>query len=294
MRIEIDSGGLRLVGHLYHPAPSDPSAPSAALTRGLVICHEFPAGPGGSASSGQQLSGVGRSSGRGSRLERPQLQLPRHRRLRGRLLTRRLAARRARRRRSACWRPTGRGRVGRRVLGRRPLAICHAARTTGCAAWPPSARPPTSTTGPPSPSAFSPTAASSAWSGHPGFPSDVSTWSRELSRDQAAGAGRQDPAPPVAHRARRRRSRGQPDTRPSARRRGDRLTRLGHTDRPARVDRRRTRPSSRSPRHCRAAGLARATVARSSTRGRRRRRRRGRCPGRFVAPELPRPGRSPR
>ncbi|MEA2973773.1 MAG: uncharacterized protein QOG82_2231 [Actinomycetota bacterium] len=53
MRIEIDSGGLRLAGHLYQPDPSDPSAPGAPRSRGLVLCHGFPAGPGGSATSGQ-------------------------------------------------------------------------------------------------------------------------------------------------------------------------------------------------------------------------------------------------
>jgi len=52
MRIEIDSSGLRLVGHLYQPASA--TAPDASGgSQGLVLCHGFPAGPGGSATSGQ-------------------------------------------------------------------------------------------------------------------------------------------------------------------------------------------------------------------------------------------------
>jgi len=44
----IESSGLRLSGHLAQPAtPGVPSAP------GLVLCHGFPAGPGGAATSGQ-------------------------------------------------------------------------------------------------------------------------------------------------------------------------------------------------------------------------------------------------
>ncbi len=46
MRIEIDAGGLSLAGHVYHPG----EGPGA---NGLVLCHGFPAGPGGSATSGQ-------------------------------------------------------------------------------------------------------------------------------------------------------------------------------------------------------------------------------------------------
>lgn len=46
MRIDIDAGGLRLAGYVYHPA-------DGPAERGLVLCHGFPAGPGGSATSGQ-------------------------------------------------------------------------------------------------------------------------------------------------------------------------------------------------------------------------------------------------
>jgi putative redox protein len=47
MQCEIDSGGLRLSGYLARPDGADTAAP------GLVICHGFPAGPGGAATSGQ-------------------------------------------------------------------------------------------------------------------------------------------------------------------------------------------------------------------------------------------------
>jgi putative redox protein len=44
----IESGGLRLSGYLVRPAPAEgPPVP------GLVLCHGFPAGPGGAATSGQ-------------------------------------------------------------------------------------------------------------------------------------------------------------------------------------------------------------------------------------------------
>ena len=48
MQCLIESGGLRLSGYLARPPkPVAPSAP------GLVLCHGFPAGPGGAATSGQ-------------------------------------------------------------------------------------------------------------------------------------------------------------------------------------------------------------------------------------------------
>lgn len=46
MQCEIDSGGLRLSGYLVRPE-------SAAPVPGLVLCHGFPAGPGGAATSAQ-------------------------------------------------------------------------------------------------------------------------------------------------------------------------------------------------------------------------------------------------
>ncbi|HEV3497573.1 MAG TPA: alpha/beta fold hydrolase, partial [Actinomycetes bacterium] len=47
MQVVIESSGLRLSGFLARPAAADPSVP------GLVLCHGFPAGPGGAATSGQ-------------------------------------------------------------------------------------------------------------------------------------------------------------------------------------------------------------------------------------------------
>jgi putative redox protein len=44
----IESGGLRLAGHLAEPA-----VPARVPPPGLVLCHGFPAGPGGAASSGK-------------------------------------------------------------------------------------------------------------------------------------------------------------------------------------------------------------------------------------------------
>jgi putative redox protein len=61
MRFDIESGGLRLAAHLFRP-PQDSTDDTPAVgvggsaplgTRGLVLCHGFPAGPGGSATSGQ-------------------------------------------------------------------------------------------------------------------------------------------------------------------------------------------------------------------------------------------------
>jgi len=48
MQCVIESGDLRLSGYLARPA--SPAAPSIP---GLVLCHGFPAGPGGAATSGQ-------------------------------------------------------------------------------------------------------------------------------------------------------------------------------------------------------------------------------------------------
>lgn len=48
MRIELEGGGVRLAGHLCRPPDG-----SANASRGLVLCHAFPSGPGGSATSGQ-------------------------------------------------------------------------------------------------------------------------------------------------------------------------------------------------------------------------------------------------
>jgi fermentation-respiration switch protein FrsA (DUF1100 family) len=48
MQVVIESGGLRLSGFLVRPEPS-----AAASVPGLVLCHGFPAGPGGAAPSGQ-------------------------------------------------------------------------------------------------------------------------------------------------------------------------------------------------------------------------------------------------
>lgn len=45
----IESSGLKLVGHVAHPAASL----SGIAPAGLVLCHGFPAGPGGAATSGQ-------------------------------------------------------------------------------------------------------------------------------------------------------------------------------------------------------------------------------------------------
>ncbi|MEA2715713.1 MAG: uncharacterized protein QOI99_30, partial [Actinomycetota bacterium] len=55
MRIDIDSGGLRLAAHLFRPPGSGEgsAADATAGSRGLVLCHGFPVGPGGSATSGQ-------------------------------------------------------------------------------------------------------------------------------------------------------------------------------------------------------------------------------------------------
>ena len=47
MQCVIESSGLRLAGYLARPEEPSPSAP------GLVLCHGFPAGPGGAATSGQ-------------------------------------------------------------------------------------------------------------------------------------------------------------------------------------------------------------------------------------------------
>ncbi len=49
MHIDIDSGGFRLAAHLSRP----PEESGSKGTRGMVLCHGFPAGPGGSATSGQ-------------------------------------------------------------------------------------------------------------------------------------------------------------------------------------------------------------------------------------------------
>ena len=48
MQCFIQSSGLRLSGHLAWPA-----APVTTPPPGLVLCHGFPAGPGGAATSGQ-------------------------------------------------------------------------------------------------------------------------------------------------------------------------------------------------------------------------------------------------
>ena len=48
MQCEIKSNGLRLSGYLARPP-----APVDVPTPGLVLCHGFPAGPGGAATSGQ-------------------------------------------------------------------------------------------------------------------------------------------------------------------------------------------------------------------------------------------------
>ena len=47
MQVEIESSGLRLAGFLARP--DEPAGP----TPGLVLCHGFPAGPGGAKTSGQ-------------------------------------------------------------------------------------------------------------------------------------------------------------------------------------------------------------------------------------------------
>ena len=48
MQCTIESSGLRLSGYLARPP-----APGGAPPPGLVLCHGFPAGPGGAATSGQ-------------------------------------------------------------------------------------------------------------------------------------------------------------------------------------------------------------------------------------------------
>jgi pimeloyl-ACP methyl ester carboxylesterase len=52
----IESGGLRLAAHLARPQPQRPGqagGPVGDPPPGLVLCHGFPAGPGGAATSGQ-------------------------------------------------------------------------------------------------------------------------------------------------------------------------------------------------------------------------------------------------
>ena len=51
MQCDISSSGLRLSAYLARPAAA--AAPAGALPPGLVLCHGFPAGPGGAATSGQ-------------------------------------------------------------------------------------------------------------------------------------------------------------------------------------------------------------------------------------------------
>lgn len=57
VRCEITSSGLRLAGFVSRPPASSESIPAAvagwAGARALVLCHGFPAGPGGAATSGQ-------------------------------------------------------------------------------------------------------------------------------------------------------------------------------------------------------------------------------------------------
>ncbi len=48
MQCSIESDGLRLSGYLARPEPT-----ALASVPGLVLCHGFPAGPGGAATSGQ-------------------------------------------------------------------------------------------------------------------------------------------------------------------------------------------------------------------------------------------------
>lgn len=48
MQCVIESGGLRLSGYLAQPAPAE-----AGPVPGMVLCHGFPAGPGGAATSAQ-------------------------------------------------------------------------------------------------------------------------------------------------------------------------------------------------------------------------------------------------
>lgn len=48
MQVVIESGGIRLSGYLARPVET-----AAPAVPGLVLCHGFPAGPGGAATSGQ-------------------------------------------------------------------------------------------------------------------------------------------------------------------------------------------------------------------------------------------------
>jgi uncharacterized protein len=49
----IESAGLRLAAHLARPQPGSSGPAGDDLPPGLVLCHGFPAGPGGAATSGQ-------------------------------------------------------------------------------------------------------------------------------------------------------------------------------------------------------------------------------------------------
>jgi putative redox protein len=53
MQCEIESSGLRLSGYLARPPASAAPEAAEAAAPGLVLCHGFPAGPGGAATSGQ-------------------------------------------------------------------------------------------------------------------------------------------------------------------------------------------------------------------------------------------------
>ena len=55
MELTIESAGLRLAAHLARPqpSPSDEGPGAGDAPPGLVLCHGFPAGPGGAATSGQ-------------------------------------------------------------------------------------------------------------------------------------------------------------------------------------------------------------------------------------------------
>jgi pimeloyl-ACP methyl ester carboxylesterase len=48
VQVAIESEGLKLAGHLARPEPGGMAAPP-----GLILCHGFPAGPGGAATSAQ-------------------------------------------------------------------------------------------------------------------------------------------------------------------------------------------------------------------------------------------------
>ncbi len=207
------SGDLKLSAHVAVPNPPLPSL-------GLVLCHGLPNPPRGAATVGTTYPDLADHIANEAGLDRPHVQLPRHRARRRATSPRTVGSTTCAPRCARCTRvPTCAG-CGSRASATAERSRCaRRPTTTSCAAWRRSRHRARCATGRRIPARLLAHARSMGMIRSEGFPSDATRWVRDIGRVDAvaaAAAARPSSAPRAArrggHRGAGRRTRGRSPT----------------------------------------------------------------------------------